>query len=275
MPFSYVFLFVFIFITVIQPKSSISKHTNQSLPKSELNIENTHSRGLAISKVFEQYNNGFQGEYGKMQLVIMNAQKDKVTRVMTQQIIEVSGEGDRSIIEFESPADVRGTKLLTHTMKTSKNKQWLYLPSIKRVKRINSRNQAVSFMGSEFYYEDLASQEVEKYKHTFLRSETFQGRSCFLLERVPNEKHSGYQKLHVWLDREYYAPLKIDYFDRKGELLKTAIFSEYKQHGKWWRQNKIVMNNHQTSKQSIIVWTEQELQKIYSSAQFFKRSLKN
>ncbi len=275
MQFSYAFISISIVITVLYSNPVDSKQSIQTQLNSLLHTKNPQEKGLEISKAFEHYNNGFRGEYGKMQLVIMNAQNDKVARIMTQKIIEVPGEGDRSIIEFESPADVRGTKLLTHTMKTAKNKQWLYLPSIKRVKRINSRNQAVSFMGSEFYYEDLASQEVEKYKHTFLRSETYQDRLCFLLERKPTDKHSGYQKIHVWLDQEYYAPLKIDYFDRKGELLKTAIFSEYKQHSKWWRQNKIVMSNHQTSKQSIIVWTDQKLNKLYNSDEFLKRSLKN
>ena len=266
-----------IFALQLHPNSLAAplNSTNLSKWESQLKIKSPTDAGLEISEVYEEHNNGFKGEYGQMKLVIMNAQNDKVSRIMTQRIAEVHGEGDRSIIEFASPADVKGTKLLTHTMKTKKNKQWLYLPSIKRVKRINSRNQAVSFMGSEFYYEDLASQELEKYNHILLRSENYQGRSCFLIERVPTDKYSGYSKLHVWLDKQYRAPLKIDYFDRKGELLKTAIFSNYRKHGKWWRQNKIIMSNHQTSKESIIVWTDQKLEKDYKPKDFSKRNLKN
>ena len=121
MQFSYAFISISIVITVLYSNPVDSKQSIQTQLNSLLHTKNPQEKGLEISKAFEHYNNGFRGEYGKMQLVIMNAQNDKVARIMTQKIIEVPGEGDRSIIEFESPADVRGTKLLTHTMKTAKN----------------------------------------------------------------------------------------------------------------------------------------------------------
>ena len=121
MQFTYLLMFSFVFLFETHSVSTSLPSNIQSTLEAQLATANPTSAGLVISKIYEQHNNGFKGEYGEMQLVIMNAQNDKVTRVMTQKIAEVNGEGDRSIIEFASPADVKGTRLLTHTMKTKKN----------------------------------------------------------------------------------------------------------------------------------------------------------
>ena len=114
-------------------------------------------------------------------------------------------------------------------------------------------------MGSEFSYEDLGSQEVEKYTHKWLKDVNVDGRDCWLMERVPVSKKSGYSKQVQWVDKEYRQPLKIEYFDRKGELLKVAVFKNYKKLKDWWRVHEIKMDNVQTRKSSIIKWSERKL----------------
>ena len=110
-------------------------------------------------------------------------------------------------------------------------------------------------MGSEFAYEDLGSQEVEKYGYTWVQDETYNGRDCWVTERVPKDKRSGYSKQRVWTDKAYQQAVKIDFYDRKGELLKTFTLSGFEQFGKYWRPGVIEAENHQTRKRSTLTWT--------------------
>lgn len=217
------------------------------------------ARGLEIAKQADTAANGYKGESSSMEMVLVNAHGEKTTRKMRSEQIEQSGDGDRSRIEFEWPADVKGTRMLTWTHKTANDDQWLFLPAINRVKRISSGNKSGSFMGSEFAYEDLGSQEVEKYKHKYIADETLDGRKTWKVERVPTDSESGYSKLVSWMDQEYLNPLKIDYYDRKGELLKTATFTGYTKQGKWWRPGGIKMVNHQTKKEAHLTWRERKV----------------
>ncbi len=114
-------------------------------------------------------------------------------------------------------------------------------------------------MGSEFSYEDLSGQEVEKFTYRYIADLTEGGRKVWKMERFPVNKKSGYKRQIVWTDKEYHGPLKIEYYDRKNELLKTATFSGYKKFGKHWRAAKIEMVNVQTKKRSVLTWSEREL----------------
>ena len=96
--------------------------------------------------------------------------------------------GDLSLVIFDTPADVKGTAFLSHTKKAGSDDQWLYLPALKRVKRIASSNQAGPFMGSEFAYEDISSQELEKYTYKYLRNEDYGGLDCFVVEYDPVDR---------------------------------------------------------------------------------------
>ena len=221
--------------------------------------ETPQEKGLRIATETDKFNEGYAGETSQMEMVLINAHGDETTRKMDSKVLEQSNDGDRSIITFLSPADVKGTKMLTWTHKKENDDQWLYLPSLKRVKRISSRNKSGAFMGSEFAYEDLGSQEVEKYTYKWLRDEKIDGRPSWVMERVPTDKRSGYSKQVYWVDQEYRQATKIDFFDRKGEILKTFTFEGYTQYGKYWRPTKIEAVNHQTKKRSRLTWQGRKL----------------
>lgn len=216
-------------------------------------------RGLEIARSVEDANNGFVGERSEMEMVLINAHGDRTVRKLTSEVRETENDGDLSRSTFLWPADVKGTQVLTWSHKQSDDDQWLFLPSLKRVKRISSSNKSGAFMGSEFAFEDLGSQELEKYTYALVEECERDGRACWLLERVPTSPRSGYSRERVWMDREYMNPLRIEYFDRKGELLKVAQFSEYAAYGKLMRAGRIEMANVQTGKKSVISWSRREL----------------
>ena len=232
------------------------------------------NKGLDIALAADKFNDGFKSEESTMEMQLINAHGDIVKRKMESKTLEVTGDGDRSLVMFLWPADVKGTKMLTWTHKSADDDQWLFLPALKRVKRINSRSKSGSFMGSEFSYEDIGGQEAEKFNYTFIKDDMLEGRKVWVSERVSKDKKSGYSKQVIWLDKEYQSPLKIEYYDRKKELLKTSKFTNYKKIKKWWRVSEIKMENRQTKKKSIITWSKRKLGKSLSKSVFNKSRLK-
>ena len=120
-------------------------------------------KGLEIAIEADSRDNGFGDSTAQMTMILMDKYGQSTERAIRNRTFEGDNEGDKSLVIFDSPGDVRGTAFLSHTKKAESDDQWLYLPALKRVKRIASSNKAGPFMGSEFSYEDIASQEVEKY----------------------------------------------------------------------------------------------------------------
>jgi len=214
-------------------------------------------KGLEIAKEADRRDTGFGDTTANMLMILRNKKGQESKRELEIRTLEVDGDGDKSLTVFHSPRDVRGTALLTYSHGVAPDDQWLYLPALRRVKRIASNNKSGPFMGSEFAYEDFSSQEVEKYKYKYIKDDKVEGVDCFLIERYPVDKDSGYTKQQVWLDKDEYRARKIDYYDRKGQLLKTFTPSKYgKFLGKYWRAHKMNMVNHQNGKSTELVWSK-------------------
>ena len=130
-------------------------------------------------------------------------------------------------------------------------------------------------MGSEYAYEDLSSQEVEKYKYKWLRDEVIDGRDNFVIERYPQYEYSGYTRQIVWMDKEMYQPNKLEFYDRKNALLKTLLFIDYKQYlDQYWRADRLEMTNHQTGKSTALTWENYQFKTGLNDRDFDKNTLK-
>lgn len=231
-------------------------------------------KGLEIALEADRRDVGWSDQSANMTMVLRNRTGQESTRSMRLKSLEVEGDGDKSLTIFDEPRDVEGTAFLSYTHALVPDDQWLYLPALKRVKRISSSNKSGPFMGSEFAYEDISSQEVEKYTYRWLRDEEFEGRNTFVVERIPQYEHSGYTKQIVWIDQEMYQPLKVEFYDRKESLLKTLISTEYQQYlDKYWRTSSMHMVNHQTGKETTLTWSDYEFQTELSERDFDQSSL--
>ena len=232
-------------------------------------------QGLAIATEADQRDKGFNDSSATMKMILRNKQGDESTREVRVRTLEIDDDGDKSLSIFDSPADVKGTAFLTFSHIIKPDDQWLYLPALKRVKRISSKNKSGPFMGSEFAYEDISSDEVEKYTYKYLRDETLDGMDSFVIERYPVDKHSGYTRQVVWFDKAEYRPQKVDYYDRKNDHLKTLTFHEYRQYlDKFWRAMRYEMVNHQTGKSTTLSWEEYNFRTGLKDRDFDKNSLK-
>ena len=237
--------------------------------------QTAEEKGLQIAKDAKAYDAGFVDFSANMLMTLKNKKGSTSSRKIRIKTLEVVGDGDKSMSIFDQPADVKGTAMLTYSHGLKADDQWLYLPAIKRVKRISSRNKSGPFMGSEFAFEDLGSQEIEKYNYKFLREEACGDMQCYVMERIPAYKYSGYKRQQVWIDKDAYRLVKADFYDRKNTLLKTLTSSDYLQFLEhYWRPGKMQMINHQNGKSTTLVWTEYAFKTGLSENDFKSQSLK-
>lgn len=238
--------------------------------------ETPEEKGLAIAVEADKRNIGWGDSIVNMRMILKNKQGDTSEREIRVKNFEVADDGDKSLSIFDKPRDVRGTAFLTFSHVDKPDDQWLYLPALKRVKRISSRNKSGPFMGSEFAFEDIGSQEIAKYTYKFIKEAPCgDGLNCLVSERYPTDKFSGYTKQVSWIDDQEYRVIKTDFYDRRKSLLKTLEMSEYKQYlDKFWRPHNMVMTNHQTGKSSILNYSEYQFKTGLKDSDFNKSKLK-
>jgi outer membrane lipoprotein-sorting protein len=246
------------------------------LPPGHGNAETPEEKGIAIANEMDRRDSGYGDSTVDMLMVLRNRHGQESRRQLRYRTLEVEDDGDKSLTIFDSPRDVKGTAFLNYTHKVGDDDQWLYLPALKRVKRISSSNKSGSFMGSEFAYEDIASQEVEKYTYRWLRDETCGELDCFVVERYPvDRKNSGYSRQVLWIDKDEYRNWKVEYYDRKNAHLKTLTFSGYKKYnGSYWRPARMFMINHQTGKSTELQFSNYQFKVGLGPEDFSKNSLK-
>ena len=232
--------------------------------------------GLQIATEASARDEGFGNFTARQSMVLRNKQGQESRRRIRVKVLEVAEDGDKSLFVFDEPRDVKGTALLIHAHKQDADDQWLYLPALKRVKRISSSNRSGSFMGSEFSYEDLSAPEVGKYTYRYLRDEPCGDLTCTVSERVPvDKKASGYSRQVVWHDKDELRIWKVEYYDRKDAHLKTLTIGNYTQHlGRYWRAGEMTMVNHLTGKSTVLTWVDYQFRTKLKERDFSKTGLK-
>ena len=161
---------------------------------SAAHADSAEEAGRQIATDARERQKGFGNFTASLTMTLRNKRGQESQRELRLKVIEIEGDGDRTLFVFDRPRDVRGTAFLIHAHKDEPDEQWLYLPALKRVKRISSSKKSGSFMGSEFSYEDLSAIEVEKFTHRHLRDEACGDLECVVLERIPLSEDSGYSR---------------------------------------------------------------------------------
>lgn len=232
-------------------------------------------RGREIALKRKQMDLGWGDSVAELTMVLRNVQGQTTDRKMKTKALEVRDDGDKSLTIFEQPRDVKGTAFLNFSHTTEPDDQWIFLPALKRVKRISSRNKSGPFMGSEFAYEDMSSFELEKYKFRYIEDGMVDGSETYVVEQVPTDDFSGYTSQKVWIDKSRYIPLKIEFYDKKETLLKTLVLKDYELFlGKYWRPMHSQMYNEQNGKSTDIITHSITFKNGLEESDFDKNSLK-
>lgn len=218
-------------------------------------------QGYEIAARSDRSDRGFANSHVELKMILRNAAGRESVRTMKLDTLEIPDEntGDKTLIVFDSPRDIDGTALLSHAKILDPDNQWLFLPALKRTKRISSVNKSGPFVGSEFAFEDFTSLELNKFDYRYLRSEPCGDMQCDVLERYPRYEYSGYSKQVTWVDQQVFQVRKVEFYDRRGDLLKTLDLRDYREYaGGVWRAHHLAMHNHQTGKSTALVYEEYE-----------------
>jgi outer membrane lipoprotein-sorting protein len=246
--------------------------------------QSAEEKGFAVAKAIDARDLGWGSTSAELFMILRNANGQESTRTLRTMNLEVaeSEEGDKSLTIFDSPRDVDGTAFLSHTKILDADDQWLYLPALKRVKRISSANKSGPFVGSEFAYEDLLSFEVAKYDYKWLRTEPCtvslasggsETATCEVTERYPLYENSGYARQVTWVDTSEWRTVKVAFYDRRDAHLKTlesTMYQEYiAENGEgYWRPLALDMVNHQTNKSTELKFEKYDFQASLSDNDF-------
>ena len=239
--------------------------------------EDPEAKGYEIAARSDHSDRGFSDSVVKLNMVLRNATGKESSRTLEIQTLEAPNDdvGDKSLVIFDSPRDINGTALLSHAKIIDPDDQWLYLPALKRVKRISSTNKSGPFVGSEFAFEDFTATELNKYSYKWLREEDCGEFTCDVVERYPLYENSGYTRQIAWIDQSVYQTRRLDFYDRKDSLLKTLNFQDYREYdGGYWRSHKLSMKNHQTEKSTDLIYSDYEFKTGLNDNDFNKGVLK-
>lgn len=154
------------------------------------------------------------------------------------------GKDKKTVMVFKQPADVKGTAFLSwdYDDPEKDDDKWLYMPAMKKVRRISGSSTNEYFMGTDFTYDDMGDRNVDEDTHTLLGNEVVDGRECWKIESIPVDKKDMYTRKVIWVDQEAHISLKIEYYDKDG-LLKTFRTVDFKKQDGFWTVFRSEMNN--------------------------------
>jgi uncharacterized protein len=191
--------------------------------------------------------------------LINKSGQERVRRTLAATKLRQNGNDNMRMTRFLAPPDVKGTVTLLLENTNKDDDLWIYLPALKKVRRLVSSNKRDSFVGTDFSYGDVIGHKVNEWNHKHLRDENIDGQTAWVIESTPKDEeiqaNTGYSKRVSWILKGNFTAAKTEFYDEGGELLKTAIFSDIqlvdKQHDKW-QPMKLEGNNVQTGHRTVI-----------------------
>ena len=222
----------------------------------------TRAEDLSARDIMER--NFFVTKVSSLQLestmVLINGRGQQRERRSTGLVkLQPNGVDSKLVVRFSTPADIKGTSFLQVEHIDGDDDLWIYLPALRKSRRLVASNKKDSFVGSDFSYGDISLPRVDQYKHTLLRSETVDGADCHVVESVPADDtvraNSGYSRKVTWVRRDNFVETKVEYYDLAGRLWKTQRVSRHElvepQKERWLPLQR-EMTNHQNGHRTVI-----------------------
>jgi len=200
----------------------------------------------------------YAGDDGRAKITmrLINKQGKERLREMTMLRKNLGTGGEqRYYIYFHKPSDVKGTSFMVWKYPAKEDDRWIFIPAIKLVRRIAADDKRSSFVGSDFTYEDISGREVGDETHSLLRSEDWQGRPTYVIESRPKTA-IDYVRRVSWIDRDRHLPLKEEYYDAQGEILRIFTVDEIKQVDGFWTAARRTMRDNQSGHRTEVAFQE-------------------
>jgi len=162
--------------------------------------------------------------------MVITAKDGSTSERVIDQYSKDGPNGARTVIVFQRPANVAGTRFLTMDTASGGSDRWIFLPSLGRTRRIAASESGGSFMGTDFSYDDISSmdRDISLDTHTLLREETLNGKICYVIQSAPKDNAFQYSKTIVWIDKTSFLIYKSEMYNRRDELAKVMEMSDFK-----------------------------------------------
>lgn len=213
-------------------------------------------------------------QQGDLTMLLINSRGEERKREI-RQFVKDDEQTEKKIMFFLSPADVRNTSFMnwSYTQQGKDDDQWIYLPALKKVKRISSEGKSDYFMGSDFTYDDLGDRRPDEDTHTLLREEMYQGESCYVVESKSKDKGYLYSRTVTWVIKDKWIGLKKEFYDDGNKHLKTLRVMEHKQIDGLWMILHSEMENMQKKHKTVMRLENLKLNQGIKDVQFGERTM--
>ena len=214
-----------------------------------------------------------------LKMLLINASGKERVRKVTQMTKTDKNGLRKSLIRFLSPADVKGTGLLSIENEGRDDDNWLYLPALRKVRRISGSNKTDSFMGSDFTYEDLETEDLNDYNYKLLGEDKINDMETWKIEALPKASildKTGYSKRVLWITKKHHLVVKVKFFDKSGAFSKELAGSDIRKidNANKWRLFRIEMKNVLKGSKTVLEITDYKLNTGIKDKIFTQRYLK-
>ncbi len=210
---------------------------------------------------------------GELTMTLINNRGEQRVRNLSQ-FIKNDDKVEKKIMFFLSPADVRNTSFMNWSYTDGRaDDQWIYLPALRRVRRISSDSKGDYFMGSDFTYDDLGDRHPNMDTHKILREETIDGKACYVVESVPKDANYMYSKTITWVMKDNFLGLKREFYDDRGRLLKTLSLKNYDRISGFWTILEVEMHNVQRNHRTNMKFSNVKKNQGIPDSKFTERSM--
>lgn len=210
---------------------------------------------------------------GSLTMTLTNNRGEQRVRTL-KQFIKDDGKMEKKIMFFVTPADVKNTSFMNWSYTDGRSDdQWIYLPALKRTKRISSDGKSDYFMGSDFTYDDLGDRHPNQDNHKLLREEKVDGKDCYVVESTPKEGDYMYSKTITWVMKENFLGLKREFYDDRDKLLKVLTIKKFDKVDGFWTILETEMHNVQKNHRTNMKFTDVQKNKGIPDSRFTERSM--
>lgn len=234
------------------------------------------SGGPSASAIMESvYNRPKPSDTTALLTMTMVDSKNRERVRSLKQLSASFGTADKKIMEFQSPADVRGTSFMNWSYVDTgrSDDQWIYLPALKRVKRISSGGKGDSFMGSDFSYDDLGERHPDKDEHRIIGNDKIGGEECWVIESKPRDSSYSYSRTVSWISKTAPIGFRRDYYDKRDQLLKTLVIQQTQVIDGFLMITQTEMHNVQNDHRTKMSFTSLEVNKGIREELFAERTM--
>ncbi len=202
-------------------------------------------------------------EKASAEMIIQGKGRTPRKRKVTMWFANVEGgDDDKLLVRFVAPADIKGTGLLTIERGEDED-QWLFLPALRKTRRIASGSKSERFAGTDFTYEDMRTEELSQNAYKLLRSEELLGQACWVVEAQPSsekrKKESAYARRVIWVRKDHYLPIRVEFWDDRDRKVKRLDNGDWREVEGKWRFHKAIMEDFVRGSQTLMRYSERDI----------------